>query len=250
MRLSRSIAPLLAACSMLAAAAPAFAVDVAGVIRNVDLYRTGKGALQVETQVSVTDKSGTVEREREYTVFIQPDRKTLILMRSAAERGQKVLILGDDFWLMMPNSQRPLRITAAQKLLGDASTGDIATMRWADDYTAALVGDETCDGVACMKLELTANRRGASYQRIDLWVSKDRSVPLRADMYVQSGKLAKQARFRMDDPKAPEEVTEMTLVDQLSGAKETRIRYVTRTPKSVPQEWLNPMFLASNPQLD
>ena len=46
-------------------------------------------------------------------------------MQSPAEKGQKVLMLGDDFWLLMPDSQRPLRITPMQKLLGDASTGDI-----------------------------------------------------------------------------------------------------------------------------
>jgi glutamate racemase/predicted negative regulator of RcsB-dependent stress response len=34
----------------------------------------------------------------------------------------------------MPGSARPLRITPMQKLLGDASTGDIATLRWAEDY--------------------------------------------------------------------------------------------------------------------
>ena len=60
--------------------------------------------------------------------FVQRDHQSLVLMRSPAEAGQKVLMLGDDFWLLMPGSQRPLRITPAQKLLGDASTGDIATL--------------------------------------------------------------------------------------------------------------------------
>jgi hypothetical protein len=54
-----------------------------------------------------------------------------------AERGQKLLMQGDDFWLMMPASQRPLRITPMQKLLGEASTGDIATMTWGEDYDGA-----------------------------------------------------------------------------------------------------------------
>jgi hypothetical protein len=30
-------------------------------------------------------------------------------------------MLGDDFWLLLPGSQRALRITPSQKLLGDAS---------------------------------------------------------------------------------------------------------------------------------
>jgi hypothetical protein len=53
-------------------------------------------------------------------------------------------MLGDDFWLLLPGSQRPLRITPSQKLLGDASTGDIATMRWADDYSGSVGAEEPC----------------------------------------------------------------------------------------------------------
>jgi hypothetical protein len=34
-------------------------------------------------------------------------------------------MLGDDCWLILPKSQRPVRITATQRLLGEASVGDI-----------------------------------------------------------------------------------------------------------------------------
>jgi hypothetical protein len=67
---------------------------------------------------------------------------------------------------------------------------------------------------------------------------------LKADLYVQSEKLAKQARFVMDKAQAPTAVVEMLLADQLSNHKETRIRYLQRQPKTVPEQWLNPMFLA------
>ncbi len=119
-------------------------VDVATLLAAADRYRTGADALQVETEVTVAGRDGTVEKERRYTVFTQSQRRSLVLMRTPAEAGQKVLMLGDDFWLLMPGSQRPLRITPSQKLLGDASTGDIATLNWADDYSGSLVGDEAC----------------------------------------------------------------------------------------------------------
>jgi hypothetical protein len=174
-------------------------------------------------------------------------------MRSPAEAGQKVLMLGDDFWLLMPGSQRPLRITPSQKLLGDASTGDIATMSWADDYSGTVVGDEPCGGESeamCRRLSLQAARKGVTYQRIELWLGKTRHEPVRADLYVQSDKLAKQARFVFDQPQTPTLVTEMVLLDRLSNHKETRVRYVSRQGKTVPEAWLNPMFLARNPALD
>jgi hypothetical protein len=65
-----------------------------------------------------------------------------------------------------------------------------------------------------------------------------------------SDKLAKQARFVMDKPDAPTQVTEMVLSDQLSNHKSTHVRYLSRKERTVPAEWLNPMFLVRNPPLD
>jgi hypothetical protein len=238
---------------LLAAASAHADVDVAALLKNADRYRTGQDNLQVETQVTVFKRDGTPDKERRYTVFVQAEHKSLVLMRSPAEQGQKVLMLGDDFWLLMPGSQRPLRITPSQKLLGDASTGDIATMSWSQDYRATLVGEESCAGekaVPCLHLDLVAARKGVTYQRIALWIGKARHEPIKADLYVQSDKLAKQASFVFDQPAAPTTVTEMVLLDKLSNHKETRVRYLGRAPKVVPETWLNPMFLARNPALE
>ena len=242
------------AAAMLAAASAHADVDVAQVLKDADRYRTASDNLQVETQISVFNRDGSPDKDRRYTVFAQADHKSLVLMRSPAEQGQKVLMLGDDFWLLMPGSQRPLRITPSQKLLGDASTGDIATMSWSQDYSGTLAGEERCGADAaqqpCLHLSLAAARKGVTYQRIELWVGKARHEPVKAELFVQSDKLAKQARFVFDKPAAPTLVTEMVLLDQLSNHKETRVRYLSREPKAVPVTWLNPMFLARNPALD
>jgi len=238
------------------AALAAQAQDVAALLRATDKYRMNAENLQVETQINVHNADGTPDKERRYTVFAQAKRQSLVLMKSPAEAGQKVLMLGDDFWLLMPNSQRPLRITPMQKLLGDASTGDVATMSWAEDYSGKLVGEEACDetGAAakqtCLHLSLNATRKGVTYQRIELWIGKVRHEPMRADLYVLSDKLAKQARFVMDKPAAPTMVTEMVLSDQVSNHKTTHVRYLSRKERQVPPEWLNPMFLVRNPPLD
>lgn len=226
------------------------AQDIEPLLKAADRYRMSSDKLQVETLVSVFHPDGTPDKERRYTVFAQANHQSLVLMRSPAEQGQKVLMLGDDFWLLMPGSQRPLRITPMQKLLGDASTGDIATLSWAEDYGGRVVGEERCDAQACLHLSLAAKRKGVSYQRIELWIGAVRHEPIRAELYVQSDKLAKQAGFVLDASAAPTQVTEMLLRDQLSNRKETRVRYLSRQPRAVPEAWLNPMFLARNPGLD
>ena len=238
------------------------AQDVPALLKAADKYRMSSENMQVDTVISVFNTDGSPDKERRYTVFAQAkhqslvaggiQHQSLVLMQSPAEKGQKVLMLGDDFWLLMPSSQRPLRITPMQKLLGDASTGDIATMSWADDYSGTVVGEESCGEPAqkCVRLSLAANRKGVTYQRIELWIGKAKNEPIKADLYVQSDKLAKQARFVMDKASAPTAVTEMLLRDQLTNKKETQVRYVNRKEKTVPEAWLNPMFLARNPALD
>lgn len=235
------------ALALLAGAAHA-TDDVPTLLKATDHWRLSNDNMQVETEVQVFNKDGSPDKERRYTVFSQTGHRSLVLMRSPAEAGQKVLMLGDDFWLLMPGTQRPLRITPMQKLLGDASTGDIATMSWADDYGGTLAGEERCGAQVCQHLSLQALRKGVSYQRIELWIGKQRHEPVKADLFVQSDKLAKQAEFVLDS--AHTGVAEMVLQDQLSSHKATHVRYVSRQNRTVPEAWLNPMFLARNPGLE
>ena len=97
---------------------------------------------------------------------------------------------------------------------------------------------------------MQASRKGVSYQRIELWIGKARREPVKADLYVQSDKLAKQATFVLDKAAKPPMVSAMVLRDQLTNKKETQVRYVTRKERTVPEAWLNPMFLARNPALE
>ena len=241
---------LLATALLLAGMAHA-APDVPSLLAKADSYRGGNAALQVETEVTTLKRDGSTDKERRYTVFTQSQHRSLVLMRSPAEAGQKVLMLGDDFWLLLPGSARALRITPSQKLLGDASTGDIATLSWADDYTGTLVGEATCaDQRPCLHLSLQGARKGLSYQRIELWLGRQHHEPLAADLYVQSDKLAKRAVFVLDKAAAPTRVDAMLLTDELGGGKQTRVRYLSRQPREVPAQWLNPMFLARNPSLE
>lgn len=248
-----AVFPLSSALVALALALPAAATPtVQELLRTADRWRTGSDALQVETLVATYGRDGQLDKERRYTVFAQPQRRSLVLMRSPAEAGQKVLMLGDEFWLLMPGSQRPMRITPTQKLLGDAAAGDIATLAWADDYAGSAGADAPCPppdaARRCTPLSLAATRKGLTYARIELWLGAARGEPVAAELYVQSDKLAKRARFVLDA--AGTRVDAMVLQDQLGSGKETRVRYLSRTPKAVPEAWLNPMFLARSPVLE
>lgn len=254
--MNRLLCAALTSFLLLSPALAAPGDEVTALLRDADRFRAEpETALQVETEVRVLKADGSLEKERRYTVLLQPGHRSLVLMRSPAEAGQKVLMLGDDFWLLMPASQRPMRITPMQKLLGDAATGDIATLSWSEDYAGSRVGgEERCGEGAtarpCLHLSLKATRPGVTYPRIELWLGAMRHEPLRAELYVLSDKLAKQARFIFDRADRPSQVEAMELVDQLSHGKVTQVRYLSRRPRQIPDTWMNPMFLARNPALE
>lgn len=223
-------------------ALPVCAADVKSLLREADAFRLTTGSARVDTEVRVF-KGGALDKTRLYAVYVKPGRRSLVVFRSPSERGQKMLMLGDDFWLVLPPSQRPLRITPMQKLLGDASTGDVASLTWAEDYDGKLEGEQTIDGVPCLKLDIAGQRKGVSYPRIVLYLAKNDRRPVHAELYVASEKLAKEADFRIGVVDGRKQVTTMILTDRLQRERKTEVHYLSRSAKTLGDEYYNPAFL-------
>lgn len=223
--------------------------DANALVEKADSYRRIAESQRVETRVRLF-KNGELSKQKVYHVYLRPGRKSLVLFRSSGEQGQKVLMLDDKFWLLMPKSRRPIRITPMQKLLGEASTGDIATMSWHDDYRAMLLGREQLDGREIDKLELIAARKGVSYARIELYLDIGNQQPLRADLFVNSGKLAKSARFEIGSVDGRERVTRMVLTDAIQKGRVTEVEYLNNQPWELAERFFNPQYLARNPKLE
>jgi hypothetical protein len=217
-------------------------LDVHALLVKADGYRLASAASLVTTRVQVL-KNGALDKERDYLVHLKPGRRSLVVSRSPVEKGQKVLMVGDDFWIVLPSSQRPLRITPAQKLLGDAATGDVATLTWAEDYGGTVAGEAEVEGVPCLRLELAAARRGVTYARITLFLARADAHPVSADLFVASERLAKRATFEMGTVEGQPSVVAMRLHDEIQTGRETVIRYLSREPKDISDEYFNPMVL-------
>jgi hypothetical protein len=250
--------------ALLFAAPSAFAADnVSALLKAADAFRLPAESVRVETQVELY-RNGVLDKERLYTVYVKPGRRSLVLMKSPSEIGQKVLLLADQFWLLMPESQRPLRITASQKLLGEASTGDIASMTWSEDYDGAVVDEIDCPSPPvglgdiplpakprpCLHLDLAQARSGVTYARVELYLEKTSRAPVKADLYVGSGKRAKEAWYGLKPVDGQLRVMTMVLQDDIQANRRTVIRYRSILPKVAPDEFFNPAALVRNPLTD
>lgn len=250
----------LALSLLLASDFCAAAEGVSDLLRQADAYRRPSASVKVEVDVEQY-RQGVLHKERKYTIYSKHGRRSLVLMKSPSEIGQKVLMLSDQFWLLMPDSQRPLRITANQKLLGEASTGDLAEMTWSEDYQGTVAGETECPqppaGLAdqltpgkprtCLHLALVAARPGVTYARLELYLEKASKLPIKADLFVASGKRAKEAWYldkRVDDQ---HRIMAMLLLDDIQTTRHTVVNYRSIVAKDSPDEIFNPAALVRNP---
>jgi len=226
-----------------------YADSVEQMVKNADQYRLESTSAKVVSLVSLYENE-QLDKTRKYSVYTRPNRESLVLFKSQVEAGQKMLMLGDNYWLVMPKSRRPIRITPMQKLLGEASVGDISTLTWSEDYKPSLVQSDLVSSggkqIKTNQLLLEATTKGASYHRIDLWLDKTNDFPVKADLYLRSGKLAKQAWFTQGERDGKVRVVAMTLLDQIQPAKKTVIEYQSITEATLEDKYYNPAYLTRN----
>jgi hypothetical protein len=219
------------------------APDAARLLEKSDLSRNGWESYEVLTVIKnyVGDE---LKDEGSYDTFIRGDDRTLVKFLNVDVKGQYLLMLEDAMWIYMPNTRKPIRITPLQRLLGDASNGDVARTRWAGDYDAALKGEEQVDGVNCYILALTARREGATYNRADLWIRKVDARPVKAEIFLTSGKHYKTIFYdKFGEVHGKLLLTQMTIVDRLREESRTVMSFSNQTPRDIPEKYFNKDYL-------
>ena len=143
----------------------------------------------------------------------------------------------------------PERDANKQRLLGQASNGDVVTVNLAKDYKAELLAEEdTADGEKqtrrAYKLGLSATSPDVTYHRVEMWVDAASSRPIKARFYSESGHLLKTAYYRKYQPQlGRERPTEVVIIDGLDPSWVTVLRYSDYAWREVPDAWLQRDYL-------
>jgi len=169
------------------------------VLRNIDRNLSSKNKV-VKSKMIIHGRRGirTIEsrswiegEEKSFTEYLSPPR----------ERGTKMLKLKDRLWIYSPSTDRVILISGhmlRQSVMGsDLSYEDMMEdPRLSNNYHAEVTGIDTVDGRSCWLLELEAKNRNVSYHFRKLWVDRERSIPLREELYAKSGKLLKKVELK------------------------------------------------------
>ena len=167
----------------------------------------------------------------------------------ARDAGKLMLKNGNDMWFYDPSSKASVRLSPQQRLLGQASNGDVATVNLAKDYKATLVADEDIqDGERrtrrAHKLALTATSPDVTYASIEMWVDAENNNPLKARFFAESSRLLKTAYYRRYQPQlGATRPTETVIIDGLNPQSVTILRLSDFVARTIPDTWMQRDFL-------
>jgi outer membrane lipoprotein-sorting protein len=226
---------LLVTCVLAGHAAPA-PPNAEALLKRSDTFRNGWPSYTVH--VRITDyESGKSDEQHLYDVSQKGTDKTYVEFMSPREKGEHLLMLGDDMWVYLPDVSRPVRITPLERLSGDASNGDVARTNYAADYAPVYLRTEKVGAVECYVLELNAKRKGATYQRIVYWVRTEDARPVKAEFYLTSGKHIKTATFDEFSMTGGQMLLhKLTLYDEVLHNSHSVLEYSGSAPRALPDK--------------
>jgi hypothetical protein len=201
-------------------------------------YRNAK-EVDSNTLAIYSKLDGDSGRYRTLVSYVGPPR----------DAGKLVLENGTEMWFFDPSSEASIRISPQQRLLGQASTGDVVTVNFAHDYHAdAATTEDIMDGDRalrhCYKLGLSEAVKDATYHRIELWVEQSTSRPVKGKFYSDSDHLLKTAYYRgFRSELGVERPTEIVIIDGLTPTWVTVMRYSNYAWREIPDSWMQRDYL-------
>jgi len=201
-------------------------------------YRSGKaGAKMVLAIYAKEDKDN--QQYRNIVRFVDPPRDV----------GKLMLKNGNILWFYDPASKASVRMSPQQRLLGQASNGDVLTVNLAKDYAATLAGTEQIQDAdrkprETWRLELTAVDESVTYHRIEYWIERDSFQTVKGRFFSDSGRLLKTAYYRKIEMQlGGPRPTEAIIIDGVDTNLVTRMNFVDYKARDIPESWFQRDFL-------
>jgi len=207
------------------------------------------------TTFRLTEYVGGQERNHDsLVVFSKEDpatrqfRNLVQYLEPARDAGKRVLLDGHSLWFYDPDSKVSVRISAQQRLIGQAAVGDILTVNLAADYTASVLGTETIEDAArqprqCWHLELKASNQ-ATYNRVEYWVEQGSFYPIKGKFYADSGRLLKIVYYRNFAMRlGVVRPTEAIIIDAVDSTLATTATFGEYAYQEIPDAWFQRDYL-------
>jgi outer membrane lipoprotein-sorting protein len=197
---------LLIAAALLTSGVIASAQSAHDIVAGADKVRNAVEPFRTTT-VLTEYIQGKPKDQTVLTVYSKEDktsgqfRNLVRYVEPPRDAGKMALLDGQNLWFYDPAAKSSVRISTQQRLVGQASIGDVLTINFAIDYTSTLLGDEAITDAErqtrnCWHLDLRAATPTAVYSRSEYWVEHGSFLPIKIKFYSDSGRVMKVLFYR------------------------------------------------------
>jgi len=207
---------------------------------SVSLLEYREGSLQDKMLLTVYSKADQNSGQyRSLIRFIEPLR----------DENKLMLKDGNNLWFFDPESKSSIRLSPQQRLMGQASNGDVVTVNFHKDYKATMENEETITDAdrkqrKCYKLNMMALNETVTYYRIEYWVDTENDQPVKGKFYSESERLLKIAYYRgYREELGKIRPTEMIIIDGVDNKLVTKMNYSHYQFREIPEDWFQREYL-------
>jgi outer membrane lipoprotein-sorting protein len=189
----RNILRILLVLSILIVAIPAYAaIDGTQLLKQIDRNLNPESYEMYRKLINIEPNG----RKMEYTFFSVKkglDKIAGLFLAPASDKGRSTLRLGDNMWLYIPNVGKPIRITSLQSVIGGIfNNADILSLDYSAEYDVQKVEEPEHEYV----LYLKAKTKTVAYDRLKMWVDKDKKLPTKIECLTEASMLIKTLYFK------------------------------------------------------
>ncbi|KAA0680602.1 outer membrane lipoprotein-sorting protein [Roseomonas genomospecies 6] len=249
-----AVSSILAAPDLKAADLKAADLRAVEILAKADAIRNPQMSFVVDVALTAYENS----QQTDSTLVTTHSRKetetgqflSLVhINQPVRDDGKLLLRNGNILWFYDPASKASVRLSPRQRLVGNASNGDVVTANFALDYAVELAGEEeVTDGDRksrpAYRLNLVSQSDITPYHAITLWVDRTNHRPLKGQFFAQSGRLLKVAWYRGWEPVLGEtRPTEVIIADGFDPKKVTVMKMSNYRPQDLPPSWFSNSWL-------
>lgn len=224
------------------------------IVQRMDHILRPERSFAVTTNTT-TFKNRAVVADSQMRAFIRREQDgrmdTLaVIMAPEAEKGKVYLRKAAGvLWFFDPKSQRPVRISASQRLDSQGSVDDLLSINLTRDYaatmdTAETINDATAQARKCLKLRFKATNSNAPYPAMTCWVDADSLRPVKTTCFTAGGKALKTFYYdKFRGFLGESRPTEILIVDDLRPNLVTQVRFSDFDHRDFPAEHFSETFM-------
>jgi hypothetical protein len=173
-------------------AAAAYALDGAQLLARIDKNLSPESYESYRKIINI-EPNGSKKEYTYYTAKKGKDKIVGLFLSPASDKGRSTLRLADNMWLYIPNVGKPVRITSLQSVVGGVfNNADILALDYAVEYDVEKVDASGSEQLMFLK----AKTKSVAYDRLKMWVDKDKLVPIKIECLTEAAMLIKTLYFK------------------------------------------------------